>query len=134
MRGDVVDDGVMLSRLATSSVQAFAVPPFATISAATACVRLGDEVGDGDVGALGREYRAVARPMPLAAPVTRTVNPATDRLSCLKSDMNGSRNDVMRVTGLTRLAPIRRQVKPSETKVQRWPIIPALQIRRLAAC
>jgi hypothetical protein len=25
--------------------------------------------------------------MPLAAPVTRTVSPFTDRLSCLKSDM-----------------------------------------------
>ncbi len=34
--------------------------------------------------------RAVARPMPPAAPVTRTVNPLTDRLSCLKSDMNHS--------------------------------------------
>jgi hypothetical protein len=28
--------------------------------------------------------------MPPAAPVTRTVNPFTDRLSCLKSDMNYS--------------------------------------------
>jgi hypothetical protein len=28
--------------------------------------------------------------MPLAAPVTRTVSPATDRLSCLKSDIEGS--------------------------------------------
>jgi hypothetical protein len=37
----------------------------------------------------------VARPMPLAAPVTRTVNPATDRLSCLKSDIECSLNDVM---------------------------------------
>jgi hypothetical protein len=27
--------------------------------------------------------RAVARPMPLAAPVTRTVRPLTERLSCL---------------------------------------------------
>jgi hypothetical protein len=32
----------------------------------------------------------VARPMPPAAPVTRTVNPFTDRLSCLKSDMDHS--------------------------------------------
>jgi len=34
--------------------------------------------------------RAVARPMPLAAPVTRTVNPFTDRLRSLKSDMEYS--------------------------------------------
>ncbi len=35
--------------------------------------------------------------MPLAAPVTRTVNPATDRLSCLKSDMDGSLMGVVRL-------------------------------------
>src|SRR5664280_2115444 len=34
-----------------------------------------------------RKYGSAARTMPLAAPVTRTVNPATERLSCLKSDM-----------------------------------------------
>jgi hypothetical protein len=33
---------------------------------------------------------AVARPMPLAAPVTRTVRPLTERLSCLNSDMERS--------------------------------------------
>jgi hypothetical protein len=33
----------------------------------------------------------VARPMPLAAPVTRTVNPLTERLSCLKSVMRSFR-------------------------------------------
>ena len=34
--------------------------------------------------------RAVAQPMPLEAPVTRTVKPLTERLSRLKSDMMGS--------------------------------------------
>src|SRR5439155_22638033 len=55
--------------------------------------------------------RAVARPMPLAAPVTSTVRPLTDRLSCLKSDMDCSREMMRWPGGLTRLAPIRRQVK-----------------------
>ena len=36
---------------------------------------------------------AVARPMPLAAPVTRTVRPLTERLSCLKSDMMMTRGN-----------------------------------------
>ena len=34
--------------------------------------------------------RAVARPMPLAAPVTSTVNPFTERLSSLNSGMDVS--------------------------------------------
>jgi hypothetical protein len=51
--------------------------------------------------------------MPLAAPVTRTVNPTTDRLSCLKSDIEGSLNGVMRL-GSTRLASIPREVKLAE--------------------
>jgi len=57
---------------------------------------------------------AVARPMPLAAPVTRTVNPATDRLSCLKSDIECSLKMMSCASGLTRLAPIPREVKRSD--------------------
>ena len=53
--------------------------------------------------------------MPLAAPVTRTVNPLTERLSCLKSDMGYSLM-MRRLAGLTRLAPIRRQVKPTQKR------------------
>ena len=53
---------------------------------------LGTDVGDRDIGAFGREHARGSRPMPLAAPVTRTVRPLTERLSCLKSDMVGSRN------------------------------------------
>src|SRR5260370_1139209 len=51
--------------------------------------------------------------MPLPAPVTRTVNPATDRLSCLKSDMECSLKMMSCAPGLTRLAPIPREVKRS---------------------
>src|SRR6185369_8283523 len=64
--------------------------------------------------------RAVARPMPLAAPVTRTVRPLTERLSGLKSDMMRVRTGCeVRVAGLTRLASIRRQVKPSKDQTSK---------------
>src|ERR1700736_5428749 len=78
---------LMSSRLATSSVQAFAVPPLATISAATACAPSALKSVTATLAPSAANTRAVARPMPPAAPVTRTVNPFTDRLSCLKSDI-----------------------------------------------
>src|SRR5712664_337434 len=52
--------------------------------------------------------------MPLPAPVTRTVNPATDRLSSLKSDIECSPKMMSCAPGLTRLAPIPREVKRSD--------------------
>ena len=83
-------------------------------------------------GASAANTCAVARPMPLAAPVTRTVRPLTERLSCLKSDMAVMpREKAACVAGLTRLAPIRRQVKRSSNRVQTVANIPGLQIRRL---
>ena len=87
MRGDIADDLVIASRLATSSVQAFAVPPLAAISAATACVASALMSVTATLAPSAANTSAVARPMPLAAPVTRTVRPLTERLSCLKSDM-----------------------------------------------
>src|SRR5882757_5178717 len=48
--------------------------------------------------------------MPPAAPVTRMVNPATERLNCLESDMEYSLK-LSCTAGLTRLAPISREVK-----------------------
>src|SRR5450631_4850142 len=78
------------SRLATSSVQALAVPPLATIAAVTACASSALKSVTATLAPSAANTRAVARPMPPAAPVTRTVNPLTDRLGCLKSDMNYS--------------------------------------------
>jgi 3-oxoacyl-[acyl-carrier protein] reductase len=62
--------------------------------------------------------RAVARPMPLAAPVTTTVNPLTDRLSCLKPDIECSPKMMPCTAGLTRLAPIRREVKHANKEIE----------------
>src|SRR5258708_31282179 len=125
---------VMASRLATSSVQAFAVPPFAAISAATARVASALISVTATLAPSAAKTSAVARPMPLAAPVTRAVRPLTERLSALKSDMEMTRgNGADRVAGLTRLAPIRRQVKPSSNAAATVANISALQIRRLEA-
>jgi hypothetical protein len=77
----------MSARLAMSKVQAFAISPLAAISAATACAPSAARSVTATLAPSAANTRAVARPMPLAAPVTRTVNPLTDRLSCLKSDM-----------------------------------------------
>src|SRR4051794_21173664 len=79
------------------------------MSPATACVASALTSVTATLAPSAANTRAVARPMPLAAPVTRTVSPLTERLSCLNSDMMSSRSD--RVAELTRLAPIRRQVK-----------------------
>jgi len=89
MRGDVADD--CCDGVAVGDVErpGLAVPPLAAISAANGLCRLGVDVGNGDLGALAANTSAVARPMPLAAPVTRTVRPLIERLSCLKSDMAG---------------------------------------------
>src|SRR3954453_2158718 len=63
---------------------------------------------------------AVARPMPLAAPVTRTVRPFTERESFLTSVMEllAERN-LAAGCRLTRLAPIRTQVKKHKNKRER---------------
>src|SRR5665647_1135672 len=81
---------LILSRLATSSGHALALPPLAVISAATACAPSAAKSVTATWAPSAANTRAVARPMPLAAPVTRTVSPATDRLSCLNSDMRCS--------------------------------------------
>src|SRR4051794_27739823 len=77
----------MSARLAMSKVQAFAIWPLAAISAATACAPSAARSVTATLAPSAANTRAVARPMPLAAPVTRTVNPFTDRLSSLNSDM-----------------------------------------------
>ena len=83
---------MMSSRLATSRVQALAFPPLAVISSATAWVPSALMSVTATLAPSAANTRAVAWPMPLAAPVTRTVRPLTERLSSLKSDMMGSRN------------------------------------------
>src|SRR5260370_5256239 len=108
---------VMASALATSSVQAFAFPPLAVISFATVCVPSALISVTATLAPSAENLRAVAPPMPLAAPVMRTVRPFTERLSDLKSDDLKSdmallaEIDAGHAAGLTRLAPIRRQVK-----------------------
>ena len=62
----------------------------AAISPATACVASALISVTATLAPSAANTRAVARPMPLAAPVTRTVRPLTERLSSLKSDMMGS--------------------------------------------
>ena len=47
---------MMSSRLATSSVHAFAEPPVAAISLGDGLRGLGVDIGDGDIGALGGEH------------------------------------------------------------------------------
>jgi hypothetical protein len=81
---------LMLSRSATSSVQALAEPPLDAISLATARVASALISVAATLAPSLANTSAVARPMPLAAPVTRTVRPLTERLSSLKSDMMGS--------------------------------------------
>src|SRR3984893_15107167 len=104
----------MSSRFATSSVQALAVPPVSAISLTTACAPSAVKSVTATLAPSAANTRAVARPMPLAAPVTRTVNPATDRLSCLKSDMECSLKLTSCAVGLTRLALNPREVKRRE--------------------
>ena len=95
MRGDLVDDGVDVIAVGDVEGPGLAAPPFLTISAATASAPPATKSVTATLAPSAANTRAVARPMPLAAPVTRTVNPATDRLSCLKSDIECSLNDVM---------------------------------------
>ena len=103
---------VMSLRSATSSFQALALPPLAVIASATACVVSVPISVTATLAPSAANTRAVARPMPLAAPVTRTVRPVTERLSALNSDMRWLAGKMVRcVAGLTRLAPIRREVK-----------------------
>src|SRR5713101_9132969 len=104
----------MSSRLATSSAQALPVPPLAAISAATPCAPSAAQSVTATLAPSAANTRAVARPMPLAAPVTRTLNPFTDRLSGLKSDIECSLKMMSCTARLTRLTPIRREVKPRE--------------------
>ena len=87
MGGDVIDDLDDVVGPGDSSVHAFAAPPVAAISPATACVVSALISVTATLAPSAANTSAVARPMPLAAPVTRTVRPLTERLSCLKSDM-----------------------------------------------
>jgi hypothetical protein len=87
MRGASSTTALISSRFATSSVQAFAISPLAVISAATARAPSAPKSVTATRAPSAANTRAVARPMPLAAPVMRTVNPLTERLSGLKSDM-----------------------------------------------
>src|SRR5665213_5369 len=111
---------LMLSRSATSSVHALAVPPAVAMPSATAWVASAEISVTATLAPSAANTRAVARPMPLAAPVTRTVNPATDRLSCLKSGIAGSLRACWIDKGLlTRLAPIPREVKLGGNEARR---------------
>ena len=65
----------------------FAVPPLAAISAATVWVASALMSVTAILAPSAANTSAVARPIPLAAPVTRTVRPLTERLSWRKSDM-----------------------------------------------
>ena len=67
------------------------VPPRAEISFATAWVPSALRSVTATWAPSAANTSAVARPMPLAAPVTRTVRPFTERLSSLKSDMDLAR-------------------------------------------
>src|SRR6185437_4529076 len=78
------------SRSPTSSAQALAVPPPAVISSATALTPSALTSVTVTLAPSAANTRAVARPMPLAAPVTSTVNPFTERLSSLNSGMDVS--------------------------------------------
>ena len=90
MGGDVVDDLDDVVRLGDIELPCLAAPPVAVISPATACVVSALISVTATLAPSAANTSAVARPMPLAAPVTRTVRPLTERLSCLKSDMMGS--------------------------------------------
>src|SRR5689334_3640758 len=101
---------------ATSSVHALALPPDAVIASATARVPSAVRSVTATLAPSSAKACAVARPMPLAAPVTRTVRPFTERESFFTSAMAIlARRKMMAGVGLTRLAPIRRQVKQSRT-------------------
>src|SRR6478735_5859307 len=73
---------------ATSSVHAFALPPDAVMASATALV---PSAVMSTLAPSSAKACAVVRPMPLAAPVTSTVKPLTERESFLKSGMEFSR-------------------------------------------
>jgi hypothetical protein len=83
------------------------VPPAAPISSAKACAPSASKSVTATFAPSEAKTRAVARPMPLAAPVTRTGSPFTDRLSCLNSGI--ARLAIW--LALTRLAPISTHVK-----------------------
>jgi len=87
MRGDLADDAVDRVAIGDVETQAFAVPPLAAISSATALAPSAVTSVTATLAPSAANTRAVARPMPLAAPVTSTVNPFTERLSCLNSCM-----------------------------------------------
>jgi hypothetical protein len=74
-------------------------PPAAVISSATALAPSALTSVTATFAPSSANTRAVARPIPEAAPVTSAVNPFTERLSCLNSAMGGtSRN---RLTSLS---------------------------------
>src|SRR5215475_10012471 len=82
------------TRSLTSSVHPFAVPPLAAISSTTALTPSALTSVTATLAPSAANTRAVARPMPLAAPVTSAVNPFTERLSSLNSGMDVSPVDL----------------------------------------
>ena len=78
------------SRSVTSSSKPSAVPPASRISFTTASTRAAPRSVTATRAPSSAKRWAVARPMPLAAPVIRTTRSATERESFVSRDMGGA--------------------------------------------
>src|SRR5215468_11134080 len=90
MRGHLADDGRDGVAVGDIEHPRFGRSASSGISRATASAASLVKSVTATLAPSAAKTRAVARPMPLAAPVTSTVSPFTDRLSSLKSDIGCS--------------------------------------------
>ena len=73
----------------TSTLQPAAVPPAAVISSTTAATPAAVRSSTATLAPSSANRWAVARPMPIAAPVITATRPATERLPCVSLAMGG---------------------------------------------
>src|SRR5262245_14818066 len=118
---------------ATSSAQDFALPPDEVIASATARVPSAVKSVTATLAPSSAKTCAVARPMPLAAPVTTTVRPFTERASFLISAMEYSRDGKWCCVQVDKAGTDPQTGQTRQEQGATVANIPLLQIRRLEA-